>query len=349
MLIVAYILLVSVMLPLTVFQPVKKLGFSSFALMATVMVMGSWRLEGVDRDVYLLGFENWDCVAEASYHYISDFVDRYFGDVRFVFLFYAVVAITIKLLCIVRFLPQMIVFGSILVYLSHFYVLHEMVQIRCGLASAFFLAAVCLRMKKTGSLWSRFVIPAVFIAVASVFHHSAVLGFIALVVPTTRFSCLKWGFGLGLAMVFCLFGLSMSSLLGLCPFAFVQQGVNKYLSSMEQGQNLVFNPFGVTMMVRYVFYVGMLIVVRGDDYVYRPITYLMKLYGVGLLIALMFADMPAMAVRSSQFLFAVEIFLIPMLAYRQCRERAWMPIVVFSVVNAALNVFLIDLFQTGVE
>jgi len=348
MLIVTYIFLALIASLLTIFPPRNRTAACiALVLIGMIMIIPSWRIDGVDRGVYLLGYDDWRCVAEASYHHVSDFVDAWLGDVRFVFLFYAVLAVGIKLSCLMCFIPRMVCFGSVLVYLSHFYMLHEMVQIRCGLAAAFFIAALCLKMRRAGNHRMAMIPSLALIAIASYFHYSAVMGFLAILLPVRGFRLSFWALLLGVAIVLNVFGVTASSVLGMLQVEIFLAMLEKYLISMEQGLNVVFNPLGVTMLVRYALYGLMLCVVSKSRHVYWPITYLMKVYGIGLLLTLLFSDMPALAVRAGQFLFVAEIMLVPLLAYRQLRERAWLPILMFCGVNAALNVFLINLFAPG--
>lgn len=84
-------------------------------------------------------------------------------------LLFAFTAVTINSLAIIRF--SFNPYLALLIYFSNFFFLHEMTQIRVGLASAIFLISIPYYIKKQFALFSSFII------LAALFHYSALLYF----------------------------------------------------------------------------------------------------------------------------------------------------------------------------
>ena len=90
-------------------------------------------------------FENYDDPllakgVEFSYLWISKFLYNYFHDVHSIFLLYATLGVSLKFIAFRKLSP--IIFLPILFYLSNYYLLHDLTQIRAGVASGFFIISI---------------------------------------------------------------------------------------------------------------------------------------------------------------------------------------------------------------
>lgn len=78
---------------------------------------------------------------EPSFYFIANIAHRFFGDaIRGTLIIYAVLGVSLKLVAIYRLSPIPLV--SIAFYLCYYYPLHELTQIRVGVASAIFLLSI---------------------------------------------------------------------------------------------------------------------------------------------------------------------------------------------------------------
>jgi hypothetical protein len=109
---------------------------------------------------------------EPTFTVIADIV-RFLGyGVGAVFLIYAIINIVTKGFLIYKI--SMFPLTTICVYISHLYLLHDMIQIRAGAAAAFLFMATYYIIKE------RKIYAAIAVGVAILFHFSAVLGLVLL-------------------------------------------------------------------------------------------------------------------------------------------------------------------------
>ncbi|WDB75968.1 EpsG family protein [Escherichia albertii] len=121
-----------------------------FFLGAVLIVLTSLRPIGIDADslsyqeAYKLVQNGIFVINEPTFNFFSIISNAFFYDnkigIGFLFFVYAGLSISIKFYAIYKYSSS--IYLSILVYLCMFYILHEMTQIRVGLASAFFLLGI---------------------------------------------------------------------------------------------------------------------------------------------------------------------------------------------------------------
>ena len=111
-----------------------------------------------------------DDYREPSFVYISYYLNMMGLSVSALFFAYALLSIPIRLaaICKLSNLPIL----TLGIYISYFYQLHDLMQIRCAVASALFLFAIYYRAE---AKWWKSVLC---ILIGSVFHYSAVAGFV---------------------------------------------------------------------------------------------------------------------------------------------------------------------------
>ena len=78
-----------------------------------------------------------EAAIEPTYIFLSRLILSYGGDITVLFFIYAMLAIPMKLAAMWKLTPY--VFTAMMVYIGINYPLHDVVQIRCGVASAFLL------------------------------------------------------------------------------------------------------------------------------------------------------------------------------------------------------------------
>lgn len=113
-----------------------------------------------------------DDYREPSFVYISYYLNMMGFSVSALFFAYALLSIPIRLAAIYKLSNLPIL--TLGIYISYFYQLHDLMQIRCAVASALFLFAIYYR---AATKWWKFVLC---ILVGSIFHYSAVAGFVIL-------------------------------------------------------------------------------------------------------------------------------------------------------------------------
>lgn len=144
-------------------------------LSVILVLIATFRPVGMDADStsYQFAFEAYRLgsyvIKEPAFIFFSYLADLWAGSDGLVllFFFYALLAVTLKIYAIQKYSEIVII--SLLVYICMFYILHDMTQIRVGVASAFFLLAIPDLINKH----KKFFLTK--ICIACLFHFSAVV------------------------------------------------------------------------------------------------------------------------------------------------------------------------------
>lgn len=111
-----------------------------------------------------------DDIREPSMVYISYYLNALGLGVNALFFVYAALSIPLRLSAICKLSPLPIL--TLSVYISYFYQLHDLMQIRCAVASALFLFALYFRAEK--KWWYALLL----ILLGFLFHYSALAGLV---------------------------------------------------------------------------------------------------------------------------------------------------------------------------
>lgn len=166
---------------------IKRYRFFLYILMGFVMVLiAGLREIGLDPDSenYEYSFHHYYQstemgMVEPSFTLISAILNVFTDNVHLLFLVYAFLGVTIKLYAFKKNLQC--IFVPMMLYISFYFVLHEMTQIRAGVVSALFLLAVYHIAKKEKRKALLLII------VGSFFHYSSLA-----LLPTLMFGNKKF-------------------------------------------------------------------------------------------------------------------------------------------------------------
>lgn len=103
---------------------------------------------------------------ELSFRIIAQILNNFTNDVHALFLVYAILGVSLKFIAFKRM--SNIFFLPVLVYMGHFYIMHEMTQIRAGVVSSLFLLA--LKPLAEGKRLQYFLL----LCIAMFFHYSTI-------------------------------------------------------------------------------------------------------------------------------------------------------------------------------
>jgi len=243
-------------------------------------------------------------VVEYSFFLIAMFVKHVLIDnILFLFAIYALLGIALKFLA-VRELTGLI-FLSMVIYISNFYILHEFTQIRVGVSSGFML--LCINPINERN-FKRFII---FTCCALFFHYSAILLFILWFFRNDRINKYIYILIIPLSFIFYFLQINIISvLIHLIPIDYIQQRYNIYLQKQQEMN--VFNP---VILAKCVIYYVILWKSKLIEKQNKYVNLLLKFEALSLSSFILFSQIPAFSVRISQFLGIVEIILIPLVYY----------------------------------
>ncbi len=275
-----------------------------------IILVAGLRPEGIDRDylTYLEHFYDYQNYAllEPSFKLIAYFVHNVIGAYPvLLFLIYAIIGVSLKMIAIKQL--STLVWGGVLVYLSYYFLLHEMTQIRAGVASGFLLLSIKPLYDRRLKLFLLYA------GCATFFHYSGVVIFLLWVVKNKVNRNVLAGI-IPLAILAYIIG--RTSLIFNLPVPILGDKMMVYqnLKNIDSSHNVI-NVFNAVYIVKLVlFYLFWwkykLLEVHNQ---YFPL--LFKIYGFSLCLLPLLSDIPVFAYRLSELLGIVEIVLFPLIYY----------------------------------
>lgn len=247
---------------------------------------------------------------EYSFILIS-YIARWIGgdNYYYLFLIYAILGVSLKYMAIKQLTP--LVWFSLAIYISYFYSLHELTQIRAGVSTG--IGLISLRF-----VYEKKFIPFIsLILVATFFHTSALLYLPLYLLDGKKIHWKCWG--VGCVIFLCSYQLLADKILiYLLKYSPAGLAQNKIVSYAERGiQGLDSTTFSSNMAIFGYFLMGILILFANRLQLYNKYFYLLlKVYILGLLIKIFFSlSVPELGNRGSDLYSITSIILIPMLVY----------------------------------
>lgn len=281
-----------------------------FIVIGLILIfIAGFRGEGVDRDYnnYVEMFHQREfIVMEPSFVAVSMFIEAVFGDnPLFLFLIFAILGVSIKLIAIKKLTNLW--FLSVLVYLSNFFILHEMTQIRAGIASSFLLLCIKPIYDRNLKLFLLFAILGIS------FHYSALV-----ILPLWFLGNeprRKWMF-FSIPFVYLIY-FSGINLIGIIPIPGVQEKIQMYQKLQEIGdqESTAINVFNLVFLAKIAIFYFLLFKYDLILYYNKYFTILIKIYCIALMVYPLLSSVPAIAVRINELYAIVDIILIPLLFY----------------------------------
>lgn len=216
---------------------------------------------------------------------------------------YAVISCSINMYGLLKNSPN--IWLSLLLYLTFWYVLHDMIQIRAGVACALMLVGVRYIQER------KWIIYFLICFVAMSFHNSAVIMFPLYFLPKKNCNKWVWTIILGVALLFSAMNYQFGLMARSIPVGFVQTYLENYIGN----KNYTSSSLGFTRFLK----IGLCILMLFNQkkitrqYPYAPVV--LGQYMCSLLCYLLFADIPVLQGRMGEFLGVSEIFALSMLPF----------------------------------
>lgn len=290
----------------------ERTRLNALLVLAVVMAFAAGlRPDDVDHDymTYVdMYYNSFSITTEISFIVIASFVELFFDDVTFLFLIYALISLAVHALAVKRL--SHLWFLSLLVYLSNYYLLHEMNQIRVGVSAGLFLVALyCLGNEQR----RKFLLFAFF---ATLFHYTAFVLFFFAFFDGKPFK--KWQYYFYLSIIpaaYILYFLHISVLTSI-PIPYFEEKLQLYQALQSSGgvwdEINVFNLVLLTKIAMTLFLLWKSsLIYEYNKYVYL----LLKVEIISIAAWVVLYEMPVVAMRMNELLGVVEIALFPMLYY----------------------------------
>lgn len=198
-------------------------------------------------------------------------------------------------------------FLSILIYLTNFYLLHEMVQIRAGIASGIFLLSIKHIYNRNFGKFLLYILWACF------FHYSSALYLFLYFLNPASLNKIWWIIVLSSFSILSLLGINIFDLTVL---SFIPK-IQAYIELMKAGGDFVlinvWTSFAFLINFLLTFFLLLKSSLLIDKNKYFII--LLKINILSIIAYMSFASMPVFAARVSQLLGVVQIILFPIIVY----------------------------------
>jgi hypothetical protein len=309
-------------------------------LLAVILVLvAGFRAIGIDQDsVGYLNYYNLDdgrmsLAAEPTFVFIANVTRGLFqaDGIRWLFVAYAILGVTIKLIAIRRLTS--LFWLSVITYLSGYYLLHELTQIRAGVAAGLVLLSIDFICRRKPV---HFVAA---VAAASLFHYSALIAFplYFLGLDLSRRSRIAIALAIPAAIAVRTVGLDI---LYVIPIQLVESKIDTYtqLRSFQAALNV----YNAVYLIKYALLYVFLYFNRPIAEQSRAFPILIKMYALSMFTYIALSYNSAFAMRISELFGIVEILLIPMLVYALRSQL----IAVLAVVGLAAGNLVLGIYQT---
>jgi len=253
------------------------------------------------------------------------------------FVLYALIGVSLKAYAISK-LSKFFLF-SLVIYVSNYFIIHEMIQIRTGVASAFILLSLVPLYKK--SLF-KFVIC---ISLATFFHYSS---FIFIALAFLRKNSFSRLFYLSLIPFSYLlyFLLSSFDLIAFISNYIPFIGIVDKLATYGEGDQFIANVFGLYPLTRLVILIFFIIFAHKIQQYNKYFYLVIKLYAFGFFSYIALAIYPIISVRIAYTLMLSEIIIIPTLIYLiKGFYTSRIIIIIYAFLAFTLNVFFTPYFK----
>lgn len=280
---------------------------------------------------------------ELSYEILCDIMRPIFDDVHSIFLLYAMMGVGIKMFAVRRLTT--LYFAPLLIYFGNYYILHDMTQIRAGVASAFLLLS--LRPLAEGKRWHAF---ACYVA-ALVFHYSSVVMMPLLLLnnkPLTDRMRIILASAFPVSLVVYVLNIDFITLI---PIPFMQEKMELYQAFKEMGvmgdKTNIINVVYLTRVLIFYFLLWFYEPVSQHNK-YMPL--MLKVMTLMVVALPMLSQMPVIAFRLSEMFGIVEIVLFCMLTYTVKQQYiAKAALIIIGLVSMYYNAFYNELLDFNVR
>lgn len=236
---------------------------------------------------------------EPAFTFIVKIIERFWGDYFILFLVFSLISITIRVYSLYKYSP--VVWGSIVVYLSNIYILHDLIQIRAAVASALLYLVVYFSYKR--KLWL-FVITVI---VSLSFHYSSII-YILIWFISHNNNPQKYILLVALSYFLHLVHLNLGSLISYIPFISISSLLTSYAGREGDGIN-VFNLIQLSRLVlAFLFFFNLRKIQKEKNWY----VLFLKIYIIGLCFLPLFSSIPGASLRLMELFVSCETIVIPM-------------------------------------
>lgn len=310
----------------------KKYKLIVYVVLGLLLILiAGFREVGIDPDSenYEIAYRNYYSTSmlgavDYSYLLLSSFFNIFTNDVHAIFLFYALFGVLFKFIAFRKHSASY--FLPIVVYLSFYYELHELTQIRTGLMSGLFLLSIVpvAEGKKLKAC--------ILIIIGALFHISALILLPLLFLKNNPLN-IKWRI-IWAALIPVAYAMSVvltdTTLTSDIPY--IGEKLVIYQKAEELGTASVsVNIVSPLLLLSIFIYLYLLVFSSTIEKELKCYPLLIKIFGLGLFSYIAFSFLPVLAERVCYLLRIVIVLLFPAISYT-IRPR-WVGIIIVIIIS----------------
>ena len=258
-----------------------------------------------------------------------------------IFALYALLGVSVNLYAIRKLTD--LEFLSLFIYYSNMFFLHEMTQVRAGVAIGFLLLGVAaLRDEK-------YVKFCVLLLVGSLFHTSVLMGFVLLLFRNRRADVYLWSLAFSVCVVMHLLKVDLFDILRLIPFDFFQYKLKAYIMLQER-ENFSINYLNFSFLVQLAVTVMCFFYREKMEQENKSVNILLNMVCFSSCCYLLFGQIPGFAVRISEVFNSSLVILIPLITKAMYPKALSESIVIaIGALLFYINAFRSEIMMFGYE
>ena len=286
--------------------------YAYWGLCIILILFCAFRTIGVDPDseayeeIFKSNENNPRLLVESSFLFLSKIVKDYTDDIHYVFLIYAIIGITIKFYALRQLSPWF--FLPVVIYFGNYFILHDFIQIRAGVASAMLLLAI--KPLSEGNKKRAIV----YFLIANVFHYSSLVFYPILFFSNNLSRIWKYALIAIMPVGAILFMLRLDFISAL-PIPYIQEKLEMYKTLTETGFFEEFNLKNVPLWIQYVILLYSLYFYDTILEKYPALPLLLKITAYSMFFFFAFSSVSVVAGRFQELLGIVELALFPCVCY----------------------------------
>lgn len=255
-----------------------------------------------------------------------------------VFFVYALISVLVKLYAISRLTT--LYFFSLVLYISNYFILHEMIQIRTGVASAFILLSFHFLIKKSLLKFFSSILFATF------FHATSFIFLFSYFLKPTRLNKFSYAMLIPFAYILYLTSTDPITISLNAIFGGSYVGLKEAYFDNDLNALVEINVFSLFIIIKILFLIGFITFAYGM-FKRNPSALLMiKIYALGVFSYISLAGYPIIAVRLGYVLMLTEIILIPQLLFLILQKNIAMFLVfLYSGAYLTANIYFTQYFN----
>ena len=277
-------------------------------------------------------------ILEPTYFIIAWIAKLLFNSPIGVFLIYGFLGVFTKGIAFTRLSNFYLL--SLIIYSGTFFLLHEMTQIRVGIASSILLMSIPLIYKRKifGFLG--------IIVLGTLFHYSFLIFIFFYFLDPHKINPLFYIGIIVMSFLIYLSGINTIMLLEHIPIDFVADKVRAYNSLLEMGIDTKINVFNILVIFR-IFFLSILL--WKWEFLYEKNKYsvlLIKIYAFSTFFFVFLYALPVMAFRVRELLGIVEVILVPFVVYLLKEKHvAFVIVLLIGLILMSIDIWYNDLIH----